>query len=97
MTTAKQLKKRIRARMARTGERYAVARTHVAGGPVADDPVVDAGWTLRGGTDPDAAALANVLAHRGVSGTDGPLTEPLLLPRRRRARRRLHPVGVRPR
>jgi hypothetical protein len=78
MTTAKQLKKRIRARMARTGERYAVARVHVAGGPVADDPVVDAGWTLRGGTDPDAAALANVLAHRGVSGTDGPLAEPLL-------------------
>lgn len=40
---------------------------------------MDAGWTLRGGTDPDAAALANVLAHRGVTGPDGPLDEALLL------------------
>lgn len=78
MTTAKQLKDRVRARMARTGERYAVARAHVVGGAVHDDPVVDAGWALRGGTDPDTAALANVLAHRGVTGPDGPLTEPLL-------------------
>ncbi|MGK5174026.1 BtrH N-terminal domain-containing protein [Geodermatophilus sp. CPCC 205761] len=80
MTTAKQLKARVRARMARTGERYAVARAHVVGS--AGDgagPAVDAGWALRGGTDPDTAALANVLAHRGVTGPDGPLTEPLLL------------------
>ena len=77
MTVAKQLKARIRERMARTGERYAVARAHVVG---ADrGPVVDAGWTLRGGTDPDAAALANVLAHQSVRGPGGPLTEPLLL------------------
>ena len=79
MTTAKQLKARVRARMARTGERYAVARAHVVGGVVDSGPVVDAGWALRGGTDPDTAALANVLAHRGVTGPDGPLTEPLLL------------------
>ncbi|MFP5372815.1 MAG: BtrH N-terminal domain-containing protein, partial [Actinomycetes bacterium] len=79
MTTAKQLKARVRARMARTGERYAVARAHVVGGAVDPGPVVDAGWALRGGTDPDTAALANVLAHRGVTGPDGPLTEPLLL------------------
>jgi butirosin biosynthesis protein H-like/uncharacterized protein DUF4872 len=78
MTVAKQLKARIRARMARTGERYSVARAHVLG-TVAGGSVVDAGWTLRGGTDPDAAALANVLAHRGVTGPDGPLDEPLLL------------------
>lgn len=78
MTDAKQLKVRIRARMARTGERYSVARAHVVG--TADrGPVVDAGWTLRGGTDPDSAALANVLAHRGVTGPDGPLSEALLL------------------
>lgn len=79
MTTAKQLKARVRARMARTGERYAVARAHVVGGAADPGPVVDLGWTLRGGTDPDTAALANVLAHRGVTGPGGPLTEPLLL------------------
>ena len=37
MTTAKQLKARVRARMARTGERYAVARAHVVGGAVGED------------------------------------------------------------
>ena len=79
MTTAKQLKARVRARMARTGERYAVARAHVVSGGAGTGPVVDLGWTLRGGTDPDAAALANVLAHQGVTGPDGPLGEPLLL------------------
>lgn len=78
MTVAKQLKARIRERMARTGERYSVARAHVVGttGP---GPVVDAGWALRGGTDPDAAALANLLAHQGVTGPHGPLDEALLL------------------
>ncbi|MGY1812927.1 BtrH N-terminal domain-containing protein [Blastococcus sp. SYSU D00820] len=78
MTTAKQLKARVRARMARTGERYAVARAHVVGGAAGTGPVVDGGWTLRGGTDPDTAALANVLAHRAVTGPGGPLSEPLL-------------------
>ncbi|WP_154794560.1 BtrH N-terminal domain-containing protein [Occultella kanbiaonis] len=57
-----------------TGEQGQVRGASGGGGPV-----VDAGWTLRGGTDPDTAALANVLAHRGVVGPDGPLTEPLLL------------------
>src|SRR3712207_6486503 len=64
--------------MARTGERYAVARSRLVRGEADLHPVVDAGWALRGGTDPDTAALANVLAHRGVTGPDGPLTEPLL-------------------
>ena len=77
MTVAKQLKARIRTRMARTGERYAIARAHVVG-TAGDGPETDAGWTLHGGTDPDTAALANVLAHRGVRGPAGPLTEPLL-------------------
>ena len=79
MTTAKQLKARVRARMARTGERYAVARAHVVDGAVDPGPIVDLGWALRGGIDPDTAALANVLAHRGVTGPDGPLTELLFL------------------
>ncbi|WP_420122975.1 DUF4872 domain-containing protein [Nakamurella sp.] len=78
MTVAKHLKLRIRQRMARTGERYSVARAHVVGTPD-PGPVVDAGWTLRGGTDPDAAALAGVLAHQGVTGPAGPLDEALLL------------------
>jgi hypothetical protein len=80
MTRTKQLKARVRARMARTGERYAVARAHVVGAAHGEESaVVDLGWALRGGTDPDTAALANVLAHRGVTGPDGPLSEPLLL------------------
>jgi hypothetical protein len=78
VTTTKQLKTRVRARMARTGERYATARAHVVDGTRETSPVVDAGWALRGGTDPDTAALSNVLAHRGVTGPAGPLTEPLL-------------------
>lgn len=78
MTVAKQLKARIRERMARTGERYSVARAQVLGA-AERRPVVDAGWPLRGGTDPDSAALANVLAHQGVTGPDGPLSEALLL------------------
>jgi len=65
MTTIKQLKTRVRARMARTGERYAAARAHVVGDATGTSPVIDAGWALRGGTDPDTAALTNVLAHRG--------------------------------
>jgi hypothetical protein len=80
MTSAKQLKARVRARMARTGERYAAARAHVVGAAGSGGGfVVDVGWSLRGGTDPDSAALANVLGHRGVTGPDGPLSEPLLL------------------
>lgn len=78
MTSGKQWKARVRDRMARTGERYAVARAHVLATTGGVGPVVDAGWTLRGGTDPDTAALTNVLAHRRVTGPDGPLTEPLL-------------------
>jgi hypothetical protein len=66
MTESKHLKARIRARMARTGERYTTARRHVAGGDV-PHAVVDHGWTLRGGVHPDSAALANVLTHHGAA------------------------------
>lgn len=82
MTSQKQLKARVRARMAKTGERYAVARRHVVdvgtGSPVSHQPVVDHGWHLFGGTDPHAAALTNVLANRGVHGPDGPISEALV-------------------
>ncbi len=82
VTSQKQLKARIRVRMAATGERYSAARAHLVGAGADKDhsgAVVDAGWTLRGGSDPDAAALANLLANAGVVGPDGPLSEELIL------------------
>lgn len=68
MTSRKQFKAQVRARMAKTGERYTTALAHVAGAP----PV--GGWTLRGGTDPDAAGLCAMLTARGIPG----LTEALV-------------------
>jgi hypothetical protein len=64
MTEQKHLKTRIRARMARTGERYAAARRHVVGDVEA--PGTDHGWPLRGGRHPETAAVAHVLAGHGV-------------------------------
>ena len=67
--------------MAATGERYAAARGQLVGtGGNHDDlrSVVDTGWTLRGGSDPDAAALANILANSRVVGPEGPLSEELI-------------------
>ncbi len=64
MTEHKHLKAKIRARMARTGERYAAARRHVVGRT--ERPETDHGWTLRGGLHPDSAAVAHVLADLGV-------------------------------
>ncbi len=68
--------------MAATGERYAAARAQLVGtGGDHDDvrSVVDTGWTLRGGADPDSAALANILANSRVVGPEGPLSEELIL------------------
>lgn len=76
MTSRKQLKTRIRGRMARTGESYSTARRHVAGAPPA--PVTVAGYRLRGGRHPDSAPLANVLAHLGVRCAGAELSEALL-------------------
>ena len=92
MTTDKAFKRVVRARMARTGERYSAARrtilatatadelrpdaTHVAG-----DAATPSGYRLRGGLHPETATLANVLANQGVvSGLTGqPLTEAAIL------------------
>jgi hypothetical protein len=64
MTSEKHLKARIRARMAKTGERYATARRHVVGaGPAPTRE--DAGYALRGGVHPESANIANVLHHHG--------------------------------
>ncbi|MFD4637326.1 BtrH N-terminal domain-containing protein [Lentzea sp. NPDC058436] len=62
MTSRKQFKAQVRARMAKTGERYTTAFAHLSGASA------DGGWTLRGGTDPDAAGLNAMLAARGISG-----------------------------
>jgi hypothetical protein len=79
MTERKHLKARIRARMAKTGERYVTARRHVLGGEAAR-PVAVHGYELRGGVHPETATIANVLANLGVSGGDGqPLSEAMIL------------------
>ena len=90
MTARKHLKARVRARMAQTGERYVTARRHVAAAtdrgeePAATalaPPVSDHGYELRGGIHPDTAAVANVLAHHGVTAghTGEPLSEAMVL------------------
>ena len=76
MTSQKHLKARIRARMARTGERYATARRHELGS--AEPSSRDLGWTLRGGVHPDSANIANILANAdgalSVGSADGELS-----------------------
>lgn len=80
MTTRKHLKALVRERMRKTGERYTVARRHIAdaGTSIAD---ADTSWELRGGVHGDTAALANVLANLGVVAphTGEPLTEAMVL------------------
>ncbi len=85
MTTNKHLKVRVRERMARTGERYVTARRQVvaagAAGPARGTDVDDRGYRLRGGVHPETAAVANVLAHLGVTAghTGEPLSEAMVL------------------
>ncbi|MGQ0837656.1 BtrH N-terminal domain-containing protein [Actinokineospora sp.] len=74
MTSKKQLKGRIRARMAKTGERYSTARAHLVGD---QGPVLDHGWALRGGVEPESAALVGMLAHADIRSSHE-LDEPLL-------------------
>jgi len=88
MTTDKAFKRVVRARMAKTGERYAAARRALTeGGTDArhPEPTADAsnpsGYRMRGGLHPETATLANLLANQGVvSGVTGePLTEAAIL------------------
>jgi hypothetical protein len=90
MTTDKAFKRVVRARMAKTGERYAAARRTLLEGatdargakPASDaDPAAPSGYRMRGGLHPETATLANVLANQGVvSGlTSEPLTEAAIL------------------
>ena len=88
MTTDKAFKRVVRARMAKTGERYAAARRTLIEGatdghhaePTADS-ATPSGYRMRGGLHPETATLANVLANQGVvSGLTGePLTEAAIL------------------
>ena len=80
MTSHKHLKDAVRARMARTGERYTTAHRHLTGaaaGPAPRD-VVPGYTTFGGGRHHDSALLTNGLAAAGVvAAHDGaPLDEP---------------------
>ena len=66
MTSEKHLKARIRARMAKTGERYATARRHVVGATDPTSAATDRGYLLRGGVHPESANIANVLRRHGT-------------------------------
>ena len=95
MTTQKGLKRVVRARMAKTGERYAAARRALLGetsptratpaNPVAEAAAAmsqsPTGYGFRGGLHPDTAVLANILANRGVTSglTGAPLSEAAIL------------------
>jgi len=88
MTTNKAFKRVVRARIAKTGERYAAARrslidSDTVGQAPPSTVETAAGRThqLRGGLHPETATLANVLANQGVvSGLTGePLTEATIL------------------
>ncbi|MEV4073834.1 BtrH N-terminal domain-containing protein [Nonomuraea fuscirosea] len=70
MTSKKQLKARVRARMAKTGESYTTARLHVAGRA---EVAADGGWRFSGGRHPSSAAIASVLADQGAA-----VSEPLV-------------------
>jgi hypothetical protein len=87
MTTDKAFKRIVRARMAKTGERYAAARRALLEGAAQGpdtEPTADAtpsGYRMRGGLHPETASLANVLANQGVVSevTGEPLTEAAIL------------------
>lgn len=70
MTSKKQLKARIRARMAKTGESYTTARNHVLGRA---ETHTDAGWRFAGGRHPSSAAITAVLVNQGAE-----VSEPLV-------------------
>lgn len=84
MTSKKQLKLRVRARMAKTGESYTSALHHLigadAGGhaPATPGTVLDHGYRLRGGLHPETANIANLLAHHGITAGGRPVSEAMV-------------------
>jgi hypothetical protein len=81
MTTDKAFKRVVRARMAKTGERYAAARRALVQGVATTEHTTTSGYRMRGGLHPETATIANVLANQGVvSGLTGePLSEAAIL------------------
>lgn len=84
MTKQRDLKHTIRARMAKTGERYTTARAHVLGerpaNPSPRFPGVLDGYDHFGGLQDDTAVVGHMLAHAGVRfpATGEPYTEAML-------------------
>jgi hypothetical protein len=76
MTTDKGFKQLVRARMAKTGERYAAARRAMLA-----DTTQETAKAGVSGVDPETAALTRVLADRGVTSpiTGRPLREAMVL------------------
>ena len=79
MTKQRDFKKLVRARMARTGERYAAARAQLADRPDERSAKRGPAGRDRAGAHPETAALARVLAAAGVRGFDGGLADEALL------------------
>ena len=86
MTTHQSFKRVVRARMVKTGERYAAARRALLAErpPNADTTASgdrDGAYRYRGGQQPLTASLTNVLAHLDVRSplTGEPLTEAAIL------------------
>lgn len=81
MTSDRALKRKIRARMARTGERYTTARMHLlAEAPAPEGASTAAGFLHLPGVHPDLTALRVLLANVGLTDpqTDDAPTEALL-------------------
>ena len=81
MTTHKSFKRLVRARMAKTGERYATARRAIVG-EVGSGPAAPGNATAGvRRVHPESAALTRVLADCGVTSAldGGPLSEALVL------------------
>src|ERR1043166_136335 len=81
MTRGRDFKKVVRARMARTGERYAAARAQLAERPAPGaEPDAPRAARVRAGIHPETAALMRVLAAAKLRGFDGgAVSEALLL------------------
>ncbi len=75
MTKNRDFKQRVRARMAKTGERYSTARAHVLAAPTTKDAPRSAhlfdGVRHVGGQQGDLAAARNLCVNSGVNGPDG--------------------------
>jgi hypothetical protein len=81
MTTDKGFKQLVRARMAKTGERYAAARRAMLGENDSLSERQSAGGPREDRIHPETAALTRVLADRGATSplTGQPLTEAMIL------------------